>query len=254
MRFDGVKKGLAEHAFLMYVVFFSLAIRLILVLRGGQFFWSDEFRYFKARYLAVQMAQGHWGDILRFIAIDVEHSFFTLVASIPAFAQYLFNSTHGMDMEFDVFATAWLPAAILSLASVLSILLVYDICRRAGGDRLEASIAAFFMACSTTMLYNARHLLPYDCSLAIALLALRHTLGREGRLGASIACGVLACLAYLTYNGHAALVAVILALHVLNRQGPWNRREDVTDTAFCSIHQALRPTLSCRRGSGLPIR
>ena len=70
-----------------------------------------------------------------------------------------------------------LPGILLSQISVISIALVYAIARRAGRDRVEALIAAALMASAATMFYYARHLLPYDSSLALGLLALWCGLG-----------------------------------------------------------------------------
>ncbi len=106
-------------------------------------------------------------------------------------------------------ATVRVGAVVLSLASVVSILLIGMIVRRAGGGRTEALLAMALMAGSNTMFYYSRHTLPYDASLALALGSLAVGI-RKGGWRRLLCSGWLAGAAFFTYYGYWAIVFTIL--------------------------------------------
>ena len=98
-------------------------------------------------------------------------------------------------------------------------------------DRVEALIAAALMASAATMFYYARHLLPYDSSLALALLALWCGVGT--RVVIRLPAAPSASAAFITYNGYWLLAAVVLLAPHRLHEGR---------TAMRSAAQARAPT------------
>lgn len=181
----------------------AYALRVALIAGGGQWFWADESRYLQAldavRLFAAGDAPGAWHAV----AGTADHLGFKLIALVPAAVQHALGLGLGA------------AAAMLALASVLDILLVFLIARRAGADGVEALGAAFAMACSNAMFYWSRHLMPYDLAMAFALAALLAGL-RPGARGAGfLLAGALGFAAFATYNGYWTLVAVAFALPVI---------------------------------------
>jgi hypothetical protein len=194
-------------------------LRIVLVIRGGQRYFPDEQRYFRASNLLLELVNGDFTGALRSLVVAPDHNGFTLVGLGPAFGQYL---ALGL---FRQSRTLALAAILLSLSSVAAIALTYVASRRAGGDRREGLTAAFLMVCSTTMAYFSRHLVPYDVSMFLALASLCVGLTPVTSYWRSITCGLLAGFAFLTYNGYWTLCLVVLAAHVFwGTRAHWARR------------------------------
>ena len=184
-------------------------LRLVLVVQGGQLYWPDERLYTQVLDI-FDLQRGRPFEIVKALVSTQDHIGFALISAIPAATQFwlghaLSRSGNGLMI---------LPGIVLSQASVLSIAVVYAIARRAGRDRVEAFVAAALMASATTLFYYSRHLLPYDCSLLLALVALWCGVGLSRR--DSIACGAAASAAFITYNGYWLLAGVVLVLHVVH--------------------------------------
>jgi hypothetical protein len=196
------------HPLLLLLAVASL-LRLMLVVQGGQLYWPDERLYTQVLDI-FDLHQGHWFDIVKALFSTQDHLGFALLSAPIAAAQL----TIGHALSRSGNGLMLLPGILLSQASVVSIALVYAIARRMGSDRAEALIAAVLMASATTMMYYARHLLPYDASLALGLLALWCAAGTSRR--DSMMCGAAASAAFITYNGYWLLVAAVLLLHVVH--------------------------------------
>lgn len=182
-------------------------LRLVLVVQGGQLYWPDERLYTQVLDI-FDLHRGHWFDTIKALFSTPDHLGFALISAMPAALQFsighaLSRSGNGLMM---------IPGLVLSQASVVSIALVYAIARRAGRDRVEALVAAALMASATTMLYYARHLLPYDSAMMLALVALWCGVGATPR--DSLACGAAASAAFVTYNGYWLIVGAVLLLHI----------------------------------------
>ncbi len=203
----GIRSPFQWRTPLILLLAASISLRVVLVLRGGQLYFPDEERYFRSVQFVTLFAGGDLGGALRLILGATDHTGFALLGIIPATIQL------GVERLFGVLPdnTFWLPALFLSMMSVLCIALVAAIARRAGAGEKEAFIAALLMASATSMFYFSRHLVPYDLSLAMALLAF--WLGLDARAGfvRSFVCGVLAGSAFLTYNGYW-LIAMLAGL------------------------------------------
>ncbi len=222
-------------------------LRLVLVVQGGQLYWPDERLYTQVVDI-FDLHRGSWFEIVKALFATQEHLGFALISAIPAAIQVslghaLSRSGNGLMI---------LPGILLAQISVISIALVYAIARRAGRDRIEALIAAALMASAATMFYYARHLLPYDSSLALGLLALWCGLGTERR--DSLACGAAASAAFITYNGYWLLAGVVLLVHIVH-EGRTARRTVVMRGLYTGAGLLIVPAaiMLVERATGAPL-
>jgi hypothetical protein len=194
----------------------SWALRVALVLQGGQVFFQDEMRYFRSVRLLNQLVwYGDVGWALDDLLNKPEHIGFAWLGVVPELFRFAAARLLRLPDAAAVSDTLiWIPALVLSLASVGCIGLVALIARRAGAERGEALLAAVLLACSTSLLYWSRHLMPYDTALFLALLGLWVGLERRTVLWRSALVGALAGLAFLTYNGYWITALIVLALHL----------------------------------------
>ena len=183
----------------------SSLLRVVLVVQGGQDYWPDERLYTQ---LVALWGEPRWHDVWAGIIGRPDHLGFALLNAIPAGLHHALSVGLGLDPS----RLLMLPALVLAQASVAAIGLVYAIARRTEAPQAEALLAALFMACSTALFYNARHLLPYDAALALALAAV--WCGLAPRPAWSLACGALASAAFITYNGYWLLAAAAMLVHV----------------------------------------
>jgi len=205
---DGTLRPRVKQPLILLLALASL-LRLVLVVQGGQMYWPDERLYTQVLDI-FDLHRGSAFEILKGLFSTQDHLGFALISAIPAAIQ--FRLGHALSRSGE--GLMILPGIVLSQASVLSIALVYGIARRAGRDRIEALIAAALMASAATMFYYSRHLLPYDSSLLLALVALWFGVGASRR--DAIACGVFASAAFITYNGYWLIAGFVLVLHVVH--------------------------------------
>lgn len=183
-----------KHSFVVSVLFVSGLLRWILIFRGGQFYFPDESRYGIAQDALALLLDGKVKTALLTLAAELAHIGFKVTALIPALFEKIFA------------ASLALPAVFFSFFSVLSLLLVWMIARRAGASERVTNYALFLAAGSQVLLYYARHLFPYDQALFFGLLALYVALG-SNKPSASFWCGALSFLCIVTYNGYWTLAA-----------------------------------------------
>ena len=96
------------------------------------------------------------------------------------------------------------------------------------------------MASSATMFYYARHLLPYDVSLALGLIALWCAIGTTRR--DSLTCGAAASAAFVTYNGYWLLAASVILLHVTH-EGRTTLRSAMVRGAYAALGFLMVPAV-----------
>jgi len=188
---------------LIAALVFSAALRLRLVERGGQMLWPDESRYTLSREAVGHLATHDHGAAVRALVGSADHLFFKVLGLLPATVEHHTGSSNAV------------AAGFFAGFSVLNILLVWCIARAAGAAMREATVAAWLMAGAATHFYYARHLFPYDAALSFGLLALWTGWRPTAGPGRSLACGALAALGFLTYNGAWLFGAMVLAGHVL---------------------------------------
>ena len=189
-----------EKELLLLIVAVSWALRLVLVWRGGQDYWPDEVRYARSRTAAEALSRGDPAAALRILG-EPDHVLFAVLGVLPA------------ALERAAGASPKIPAAFFATFSAASIALLWALAGRLGGGRDVRLLAAFFLAASTTQLYYARHLLPYDTAMAFGLAALVAGFRSPCRARDSVFCGLLAAATALTYNGDWILAAFALLAH-----------------------------------------
>jgi hypothetical protein len=222
----------------------SWAIRVLLVVRGGQTFWIDESTYLGAWIPLRSLAHREYARAAAQFFENSGNVGFSLLCTAVAPLHFLLLKLSGFPvsdpaaLRFSVSATSWIPALVFSLSSVAVIGLTYAVASRAGALEEEAISAALLAAGSSALFYYSRHLLPYDTALALALLALWIGLRPQPRLRESFACGALAAAAFLTYPGYWSLAGVIIAAPLF-----WHRRRIPARFAACAVGFASLPLL-----------
>lgn len=221
-------------------------LRLVLVVQGGQMYWPDERRYTQVLDI-FDLHHGHWFDIIKTLVSTQEHLGFALFSAIPASIQLA--TGHALSRSGG--GVMLLPGILMSQMSVVNIALVYAVARRTGRDRAEALLAAALMASATTMFYYARHLLPYDSAMLLALVALWCGIGTSPR--DSFACGMAASAAFLVYNGYWLIAGVVLLLHLV--QDGRTARSAVPRAVYAAIGFAAVPAviLVIQLATGAPL-
>ena len=216
------KRIWGERKLLLLILAGSWVLRIALILQGGPLSWPDDVRYFRTNAVLEHFKMLEFGPALDSIIKFPDHTFFTVVALIPAVARLLMvkslaagASLLGLSFQTDVSSTIWIAASVLSLASVINIGLVYGLARKTGASEREALFAAFLMACATSTFHLTRHLVPYEASFAFALTALWIGLDGRSNFTRSYVSGLLCALAFFTYNAHWVIAFIVLAIHVL---------------------------------------
>jgi hypothetical protein len=143
-----------------------------------------------------------------------DHVLFGVIAVVPAAVQNAIEHPPRANPDVDDGVGLRAAALVLSASSVGSIGLVFGIARRAGLDSETALVGSTLLALSSSMLYYARHLLPYDMALCLVLAAMWAGAAPGRHWRASLGCGVLGGLAFLTYNGSWAGALASLGVHV----------------------------------------
>lgn len=214
------KQTYSQKYILAGVVAISVLSKLLLASKGGQYFIVDEARFLNGHYLLADIADGDFHSALHRISTNYAHSFFIFFAAFAEGMRFLYVNfiNQGSTPAYLLTETRVgieVAAFALSFASTISIFLVYAIIRRFEGGKDQALAGAFLMALSTTNYYYARHLVPYDCAIMLALTALYFGSHPEGKVRHSLLCGIFAGLATLTYNGYWILSFVVWLLHII---------------------------------------
>src|ERR1041384_6918287 len=185
------------------ILLLSLILRWILIFRGGQYYISDETRYYVSQDAAKFMLQGQLGEALKQFTISPEHLGFKVIGIVPAILEHITGPS------------AIMPAMFFSLFSVLNLYLIFLLAKRTSTSSNVPIFASFLAAACLSLLYYARHLFPYDMSMSFGLLALYVGLAKNSPIKISLACGVLSFLCFITYNGYWSLAAFAMLVHVL---------------------------------------
>lgn len=209
-----------RHAAVCSLLCLSLLARVALVLRGGQFYYPDEARYWRSFLLLQRLVHLDLKGILELVSMP-DHTGFIFIGAPLAAIHTAFIVLSGLPIaERSMHETAWFSGVLFAAPSVISVALVYALSRKFAATKFEAVVAAFLMACSNAQFYYCRHFLPYDFSMALALFALWFGLPSETRSSKSLLCGFLTGLAVLTYNGYWITGGVVIGIHVFYRVRP----------------------------------
>ena len=178
------------------ILFVSLLLRWLLVLRGGQFYFSDEGRYETSRAFVETILSSGFTNAFSQFFIAPEHLGFKIIGIIPAFIEQFTRESLAI------------PALFFSLFSTLNLYLIYKISKRTAATERESLIALILAASSMSLLYYSRHLMPYDTAMTFGLLAIFTALAEKVDFKTSFVCGALAFGCFITYNGYWSLAAL----------------------------------------------
>jgi hypothetical protein len=234
----------------MGVLAIAAILRVILVFRGGQFSQLDENRYDDSRQAALEIARGH---LLRGITLPLEkgdHVGYKVLGVIPALVEHATGGDR-----------AWIPGLFFGAFSLLSIALLGGIAWRLSGSRRAQFWAVLAAACSGSLFYFSRHLLPYDASMCFILLGLFLAVGPHPRWLAVLFAGAFVGLGFVTYYGHWTLGGFALGMAAVcgtygSRSGYWPgllMRGMLLGTGLAAA-VALPVIVNCAWGSGLLVQ
>ena len=181
----------------------SIALRWLLIFRGGQYFFSDEGRYETSRAVTNLLLKGNLHGALLQLFTAPEHLGFKIIGLLPALAEHVTRST------------LILPALFFSLFPVWNLYLIYLISKQDGNIGTAADYALIFAASGMSLLYYARHLLPYDVSMTFGLLAIYFGRSANPTRKTSLLCGGLSFVCFITYNGYWPLAALAMIISSL---------------------------------------
>jgi len=184
----------------------SLVLRWILVLRGGQYYFSDEGRYETSRNVVKLLLQGSLPEALSQVFIAPEHLGFKIIGILPALIENITTQSF------------IIPGLFFSLFSVINLYIIYMISMKSGAGQRESLYALFVASICMSLLYFARHLMPYDPAMTFGLLAIYSTMDKKAAAKASLGSGALGLLCFITYNGYWTLAAAAMLLHLVSQQ------------------------------------
>jgi hypothetical protein len=212
MTLNHSNKITSKHAWIVAgILLISLTLRAILIVRGGQFYFSDESRYQASRDAALLLIHGEPAQALMRLFASPEHLGFKIIGLIPAAVEAILGASNA------------LPALFFSLFSVGNLFLIYRLAGNVGFSPNRSILALLFAASSHSLLYYSRHLMPYDIALFFGLLALYAGLDEKPTKPTSLACGILASLCFMTYNGYWTFAGFAMLAHLF-----FNSKRDLT--------------------------
>ena len=201
-------------------MFISYALRLLLIVNGGQLYHPDELRYYRSIEVTKHIFNGDVKNAVKTLLKYEFHQGISIAKLIPALFHRVIHSLNSDDnlLWKDLWHTPpqnfRLPALLFALPSVLSIGMIYVIQREAGADSVASLLGAFLLATSHSFFFFAKHLLPYDIAILIGLIAIYFALRRrQARLVNGLWIGFLAFLVFWIYNGYVTLSITIGVLY-----------------------------------------
>lgn len=209
-----------NNRIVLAILVLSFILRVILVFRGGQYFFPDESRYDVSRVAANAL----WsGDIVHFLKKlhSAVHFLFKVIGVLPATLQIIFGKNPKI------------PALFFSLFSVANIWLIWGIMRRIGENERVSLLSVSLFALSSTQLYYSRHLVPYDVAMSFGLFAIFIGLRKPIRVIDSILCGFFSSCCFLTYNGYWLIGGFAASVHILQKSQIFYKT--VIKALFCVI-------------------
>lgn len=207
----------------------SLLLRWALILKGGQYYFSDEGRYETSRTFARLATEGNFSEAFSQFFIAPEHLGYKIIGIVPALVEQFTGESLAI------------PALFFSLFSVANLFLIYKISNRSGANERESLTALILAASSMSLLYFSRHLLPYDTALTFGLLAVYVALDEKLNTKTSLACGALGFACFIAYNGYWSLTALGMLIHVL--RGNKNLVELIRKASLAAIGFILPASL-----------
>ena len=187
------------------ILIISILVRWILVFQGGQYYFSDEQRYQTSQAMIELLLQGKAPEAGLQLFSTPEHLGYKVIGLIPALLERILGSS------------LVLPAIFFSLFSVLNLYLIFLLSKRVGASPRDALFALTCAALSQSLFYYSRHFMPYDIAMAFGLLAIYAGLVDKPGISASVACGALSFLCFITYNGYWTLAVLAIFIHLFHK-------------------------------------
>ena len=205
---------------LLLILLVSFLLRLLLIANGGQLYWPDERRYWKPTTVADKLYAGDYKNVIASLLKYRTHGGMTSAGLIPAYLHRLaFEAQDNGGVSWHDYWRSRLgdyrlSAVFFAIPSVLSIGMVYLIGLKAGGNKDEALLAAFFLATSNSWFIYSRHFLSLDFSMLLGLVALYAALClRNGGIKSAVLIGVLMFCAFWIYYSHYFFMFAIAFLY-----------------------------------------
>jgi hypothetical protein len=183
---------------LLLILSASWALRILLAVRGGAFFGSDDSRYVVSRQALSKLLAGDIRGCLDSLFSSADHLMFKVIGLVPALVERFTGESPVV------------PAIFFGAFSVVIIFLSWRLVQERGGSSTEALFSALLLAECTSFIYYSRHIFPYDLALSFFLLAALMGFRRVGKY--SYLAGLFAGLGFLTYNGYWQFGATVLIL------------------------------------------
>lgn len=202
----------------------SEALRVLIAVRGGQGFWTDEGRIAVPEVVMGKWAGGHIREGFDGLFSSADHLLFKVFGLVPALAERFLNYE------------PWVEPIFFGAFSVAVIGLAWKVVRVQGGSTREALLAAFLISACDMFFYYARHVFPYDLSLCFFLCA-AVCASRPGRLNSFLA-GASCGAGFLCYNGYWLVGGVVLILAALGR---WRSPRAMVGSALLGLLGLLAP-------------
>lgn len=218
-------------AWLLVLLGLAITLRAGLAIQGGQLVFSDEGRFLRSIVLYRGLAGGEWHPANGALATPQHVAFVylgTLLAPVAHALAWL-AGTGDWGRATEIHSSLPFVAMVVGAISSLNVWLVFRVARAWGAAETEALFSALLCAVSVSLLYQARHLLPYDAALA-AFLAGLWLAAKAGTARQDLACGAWAGAGFALYNGYWFLVPVLGAALVLRQTGL--RRRCLSAAAF----------------------
>ena len=213
---------------LLAIMLIAYALRVGLVMGGGQFYFPDEYRYQTVAYTADSLYHGNFKRLPERLFIYQPHPGMPVMTLPIAYIHRLaFALEHGQHENWTLYWTrrsenCRFSSLFFALPSTLSIGLAYLLARRTGAGTAESLLAAFLLAASNSMFLYSRHLVPYDIGLLLGLLSLWLALDTKSQtLKRALAVGLLAFLCFWVYHGSIYLYVLVVALYGIALAGNW---------------------------------
>ena len=211
--FFNLRTYAAKHRWLILFIILLGIFRLWLITSGHRF-WPDERRYMNALRSIKYIADGDFPTALSCLFRAHGRPVYILISMIPAGFQTMLSNagilTANNPHFFDV------PGMLNVLVSLSLSVLFYHILLILSKNDLQAlsGTIIYSLLCNTNL--YVRHLLPYDYSLLLFMVALYLILKTKTPSGLNnkmaINCGLLSSLAFLTYPGYYSFGIILAAL------------------------------------------
>ena len=221
-------KRLRPSHLLFAMMLAAYALRLLLIVNGGQFYHPDESRYRRSIAAADHLYQGRFTDaFIRLLRYENHHGAATATVLPAIFHRIIYGLNHDDDLyfrnSFEIPPKDFrISALIFAIPSVLSIGMIYLIARRAGAGETEALLSAFLLAAANTFYIYSKHFLSYDFSMLLGLAALYFVVRfPTARDTDAPWIGLLSFLMFWVYYGYMIfMIAIGLIYSVYLAQNP----------------------------------